>query len=147
MTLDIETPDPPMLSGAQDPGDYDAVDEPEDAGDDYRREALAAFLEWGVSRRLRRLGRPHLPDGGRAPGRPQRGLRRRVRPLLEPLSAEDVGYRAPTVPTDLPASPDLNRDDIRGNEEELDDLGRTVSEVLENDYVERSSEEFGYDWE
>jgi len=30
MTLDVEIPDPPTLSGPQDPGDYDAVDEPEE---------------------------------------------------------------------------------------------------------------------
>jgi hypothetical protein len=48
MTLDVETPDLPTLSGAQDPGDYDAIDESEDAGDDYRREALAEFLDEGV---------------------------------------------------------------------------------------------------
>ena len=60
-------------------------------------------------------------------------------------SAEGVGHRAPAVPTDLSASPD--RDDVRGTEVELDDLGRTVSEVLENDCVGRSSEAFGYDWE
>jgi hypothetical protein len=30
---------------------------------------------------------------------------------------------------------------------ELDDLGCTVSEVLENDCVGRSSEAFSYDWE
>jgi hypothetical protein len=32
MTLDVEIPDPPTLSGPQDPGDYDAVDEPEAYG-------------------------------------------------------------------------------------------------------------------
>ena len=147
MTLDVETPDPPTLSGAQDPGDYDAVDEPVDTGDDYRREALAEFLEsgawddafddWADRTYLTEAEFRAVLDAD----------------LIDDLdfywnpSAEDVGYRAPTVPTDLPASPDLERDDIRGIEEELDDLGRTVSEVLENDYIGRSSEEFGYDWE
>jgi len=44
MTLDVEIPDPPTLSGPQDPGDYDAVDEPEWTGDDTRREALSDFF-------------------------------------------------------------------------------------------------------
>ena len=58
-----------------------------------------------------------------------------------------MGYRAPAVPTDLSASPGLDCDDVRGIEVELDDLGCTVSEVLENDCVGHSSEAFGYDWE
>jgi len=156
-TLDVETPDPPTLSGAQDPGDYDAIDESEDAGDDYRREALAEFLDEGVwaahdwadctsltEAEFRAVLDADLVDGFGCYWTP---------------SAEGVGHRAPAVPTDLSASPD--RDDVRGAVGDPRDdqhvarlpvangvsLGRTVSEVLENDCVGRSSEAFGYDWE
>ncbi|AQL43518.1 hypothetical protein BV210_12795 [Halorientalis sp. IM1011] len=150
MTLDVEVPDPPRLSGPGDPGDYDAVDEPEEwTGDEEAREALSdmlsagawedAFEEWrrGTSlsveqfRAARELGTFQHLDFHYNP------------------TAEDVGYRAPSLPEgpDALAEAGLDRDDAREIEGELDDLGRIVSEVLENDYIHRSSEEFGYDWE
>jgi hypothetical protein len=147
MTLNVETPDLPTLSGAQDPGDYDAIDEPEDAGDDCRREALAEFLDEGV-------WADAFHDWADRTSLTEAEFRAVLdADLVDEFdfywnpSAEDVGYRAPAVPTDLSASPGLDRDDVRGIEVELDDLGCTVSEVLENDCVGRSSEAFGYDWE
>jgi hypothetical protein len=50
------------------------------------------------------------------------------------------------VPDELPAPYDqtFERSDRQDVEEALDDLGRTVSEVLENDYLVRTGEEFGF---
>lgn len=149
MTLDIEIPDPPALRGPEDPGDYDAVDEPEErTGDDTRREELAGFLEAGAWEDAvdEWADDTYLNEGE------FRAVRERG--LLDELdfywnrAAADVGYRVPPVPADLSdAHEDIDADDIEDIEEALDSLARTVSEVLENDYIHRDSEEFGYDWE
>lgn len=142
VALDVEVPDPPSLRGPQNPGDYDAVDEPEEwTGDDYRREALAEFLrngaweaafyDWAEDTYLTREEFQAILDWG---------LIDRLDFYWNPAEG-DVGYLVPSVPKDL------ETDDTKGMEEELDTLGRTVSEVLENDYVHRGSEEFGYIWE
>jgi len=150
MTLDVEVPDPPALDGPGDIGDYDAVEEPEDRpGEDGRRDALSEFLtegawedafgEWAGHTYLSAAQFEAVVDMG----------------LVDRFdfywneSAEDVGYLAPAVPDERPAPYDdrLDRTDVADIEEALDELGRTVSEVLENDYVDRGSEAFGYTWE
>lgn len=148
MALDVETPDPPTLHGPQDPGDYDAVDELEDeTGDNYRREELAelldqgawedAFYEWADHTYLTEAQFQVVLD---------RGLIDEFDFYWNP-SAEDVGYRAPTLSEDAVASAEpLERGDVEDIEEELDALGRTVSEALENDYIHRDGDEFGYSW-
>jgi hypothetical protein len=146
MALDVETPDPPTLDDPRDPGDYDALDEPEEwIGDDYRREELAGllregawhdgFAEWSDHTQLTEGEFRVVTDLG----------------LVEEFdfywnpAAEDVGYRAPTLPDDPPAPyDDLDTEDRSVIDEELDALGRTVSEVLETDYIHRSGEEFGF---
>ncbi|SEQ32398.1 hypothetical protein [Natrinema salaciae] len=149
MTLDVEIPDPPTLHGSQSVGNFDAVDEPEErAGDNARREALADFLETGAWDDAfdEWAGDTYLTDG-------------EFRAVLElglidrfdfywNEAAADVGYRAPTVPADSVAAHDeLDEGDVDDIEEALDSLGRTVSEVLETDYIHRTGEEFGYTWE
>ncbi|WP_135364565.1 hypothetical protein [Halosimplex halophilum] len=150
MSFDPEVPDPPRLDAAEDPGDYDAVEEPEDRpGEEGRREALAEFLEEGAWEDgfVEWADHTYMDDdqfeAARALG------------LLDALdfywneSAGDVGYLAPELAADLPEPWDerLDRSDRADIEEALDELGRTVSEVLENRYVDRSSEAFGYTWE
>ena len=150
MTLDVERPDPPRLSGPGDPGDYEAVEEPTEwTGDDAPREALAemlaagawedAFEEW---RRETALSVEQFRTAR------ELELFQRLDFHYNP-NAEDVGYRVPSLPEGPEALADagLDKGDAREIEGELDDLGRIVSEVLENDYIHRSSEEFGYDWE
>ncbi|MDY7081520.1 MAG: hypothetical protein SXQ77_03725 [Halobacteria archaeon] len=49
MTLNVELPEPPSLSGSQSRGDYDAIDmTDEEIGDDYRREEIEVILEDGA---------------------------------------------------------------------------------------------------
>ncbi|MDS0474271.1 hypothetical protein [Natrinema sp. 1APR25-10V2] len=149
MTLDVETPEPPTLRGPQDPGDYDAVDEPDErTGDSTRRENLADFLEAGAWE--------DAFDEWAADTYMNESEFRAVRELglLEELdfywnpSAEDVGYRVPTVPEDLTTQyDDIDEGEVEDVQDELAELGRTVSEVLENDYIHRDGEEFGYSWE
>lgn len=150
MAFDPEVPDPPRLDAAEDPGDYDAVEEPETrTGEEGRREALAEFLEDGAweDAFLEWADNAYLSD--------EQFEAARELGLIAALdfywneSAGDVGYLAPTLAEDLPEPWDdrLNRADRADIDEALDDLGRTTSEVLENRYIDRSSEAFGYTWE
>lgn len=146
MALDVETPDPPRLHGVTVPEDYDAEDAFEEGS---RREELARFLdsgawamafdEWSVGTSLTEAEFAAVRDLD----------------LVERFdfywheAQGDVSYRSPTLPEELPAPYDahLSSDDREEIEAELDDLGRIVSEVLENDYVDGDGTEFGYDWE
>ena len=148
MTLDIEIPEPPTLRGPEDPGDYDAVEEPEErTGDDTRRDELAGLLEAGAWEDAfdEWADDTYLNEGEFRAVR-ERGLLEELDFYWHP-AAGDVGYRVPPIPADLTdAREDIDADDIDDIEEALDGLARTVSEVLENDYIHRGSEEFGYDW-
>jgi hypothetical protein len=146
-TLDVETPDPPRLRGPQDPGEYEAVDEPDEwTGDESPGEALAAFLEEGAwadafdewsgytalteveFEVVRELGLFQAFD------------------VSWNAAAVDVGYRPPELPDDLPA-PQGETDeefDVAAIEQELDALGRSVSEVLETDYIHRVDDDYGF---
>ncbi|ELZ15025.1 hypothetical protein NP511_02745 [Natrinema thermotolerans] len=149
MSLDVEVPDPPSLHGSQHLGDYDAVEEPDErTGDNVRREALADFLEGGA-------WEDAFSQWARETSLTDREFRLvREYGLFDAFdfywnqSAEDVGYRVPSVPTDaVAAHDDLDDVDIETIEEELESLGWIVSEVLETDYIHRDGEEFGYTWE
>lgn len=146
MSLDVETPAPPALDRPQDPGDYDAVVEPEDRVDDTPpHEALATFLQEGAWEAGFNEWRDHTymtEDEFQLVQ--ERGLIDEF-DFYWNVATEDVGYRAPAVSDDFSGSDNtLERGEIQGIEEELDELGRTVSEVLETDYIHRSGEEFGF---
>ncbi|WP_459191715.1 hypothetical protein [Halosimplex sp. J119] len=150
MALDAEVPDPPTLDTPENPGDYDAVDEPVDrGGEDGRREALAEFLAEGAweDAFVEWTDHTYLSE--------EQFEAARELGLIADLdfywneSAGDVGYRAPPVPDELPDpwNDRLSASDAEDIAEELDELGRTTSEVLENRYIDRGSEAFGYTWE
>ncbi|WP_049929785.1 hypothetical protein [Halosimplex carlsbadense] len=150
MSFDPEVPDPPRLDAAEDPGDYDAVEEPETrTGEEGRREALAEFLAEGAWEDgfAEWADNSYLDDEQFEAAR-ELGLVGAL-DFYWNETAGDVGYRAPELATDLPQPWDdrLDRNDRADIEEALDELGRTVSEVLENRYVDRSSEAFGYTWD
>jgi hypothetical protein len=144
MPLDVEVPDPPPLRGPRPQGAYDAVDVPEDdTGDDYRRETLADFLEngawpdgfdeWAEDTAMTEAEYDLVAD---------LGLFQAFDFYWDP-STDQAGYRAPSLPADLPDR-DLSDIDTNGIDNELDTLGRVVSEVLENDYLLRDDESFGF---
>ncbi|MDF9746597.1 hypothetical protein [Natrinema salsiterrestre] len=149
MTLDVEIPDPPTLHGSRNVGDFDAVDEPDErTGDTVRREALADFLEAGAwEDAFDEWAKETYMTEGEFRVVVELGLIDEF-DFYWNQSAEDVGYRAPTVPADsVAARDDLDEHDVEDIAEELDSLGLIVSEVLETDYIHRDGEEFGYTWE
>lgn len=143
MALDVPVPDPPSLHGPQPRGEYSAIDTPvEEPEDDYRRDEVAEILEAGAW------------NDAFEEWTAQTGLVRSDFDLVvehdlidefdfywDPAT-DEVGYRAPTLPADLSA--DLTVGDVDEIESELDLLGRVVSEVLENDYLLRDEETFGF---
>lgn len=147
MALDVEVPDPPSLRDPQHPGAYEAVDVTEELpSDDHRRDDLAAFLRDGAWERGFEEWAEHT------------FLNEEEFDIIRDLSVieafdfywdpnqDEVGYRAPTLPDPVPDPYDdvVDRELREGIEGELDDLGRVVSEVLENDYVLRDEESFGF---
>lgn len=153
MSLDDEIPDPPSLSGPQTRGQYEsiALDEDDRIGDDYRREELEdilqddawadAFGEWAATTGLTTDDLAFVTE---------LGLIDRFDFYWDPRT-DDVGYVAPTVPDDARRSIDgedahrsIDARDADDIEAELDDLGRVVTEVLENDYLLRDGDEEGY---
>ncbi|SHG80710.1 hypothetical protein [Halobaculum gomorrense] len=140
MTLDVDVSDPPSLRGPRSRGEYDAVDAGEDeSGDDYRRETIQtalhdgawgdAFAEWADSTYL---SVEEFETVGRL------GLFGEFDFYWDP-AGDEVGYRAPSIPeADREVFPDRGAD---GVDEELDDLGRAISEMLESDYLRRDEED------
>jgi hypothetical protein len=141
MALDVESPEPPSLSGPGSRNGYAAVDATEeDAGDDYRRGELEGFLregawedgfgEWAATTSL------SVEQFRTARGL---GLVARLDFYWDPAS-DEVGYAAPAVPEEA----DVGSEDRNEIDAELDTLGRVVSEVIENDYLFRDGAEFGF---
>ncbi|QLG63739.1 hypothetical protein [Halorarum salinum] len=143
MTLDVEVPDPPSLRGPQSRENYEAVaEQDDDPGDDYRRAELEsvlrdgawadAFEEWADGTELSEgefgtVVRLELID--------------RFDFYWDPAS-DEVGYRAPEVPDE--AREEFEVDVVALVEDELDTLGRVVSEMLENEYLPRDDETWGF---
>lgn len=149
MTLDVEIPDPPTLGEISDPEEYEAIEaDDEEGGDidqDVRREELnvllregaweEAFEEWAAHTYLTEAEFEVAVE---------LGLIDEFDFYWDPTT-DDVDYRAPTLPEDLPnfVIDALEDGDIEAIDEELAALARTVSERLE-EYVDRSGEEFGF---
>lgn len=143
MALDVTVPDPPSLSGPQPRDEYEAIDTPEEEpDDDYRRAEIAgilaedawydAFEEWAAQTSLGESDFDVLVEYD----------------LVEALdfywdpASDQVGFRSPTLSDAIRRR--LDYDDAAEIESELDSLGRIVSETLENDYLVRDEETFGF---
>lgn len=142
MSLDVEIPDPPSLRGPQPHGAYEAIDMTDrEIEDDYRREEIESFLEdgawqdafeeWAERTDLSAVDFDSIVE---------RGMIEQFDFYWDPTT-DDVGYQAPSVPDETRA---VFEDDVDGIEMELDELGRVVSERLENDYLLRDEEGFGF---
>lgn len=143
MALDVPVPDPPSLSGTQPLGEYEAIGSPaDDPSADVRREAIAdalaggawaaAFDEWTAETDISTAEFELLV---------RLGLFDAFDFFWDPAT-DDVGYRAPDLPDEARREfPGREADDV---EDELDTLGRIVSEVLENAYLHSEGETFGF---
>lgn len=142
MALDVEVPDPPPLSGPQSRGAYDAIDmTDQDPEDDYRREEIEtiladgawqdAFEEWATLTYLSERDFEVVLE---------RGLLDQFDFYWDPAT-DEVGYRVPPVEAGAAGAFEDDPDEI---EAELDSLARVVSETLENDYLLRDDDEFGF---
>lgn len=143
MAIDVPVPDSPSLHGPQPRGEYEAIDNPvENPDDDYRRTELAtilasgawddAFEEWAAQTELTPANFEVVVEYN----------------LIDEFdfywdaTTDEVGYQSPTLPQ---AARDGLDTEVVGNiESELDTLGRVVSEMLENDYLLRADEAFGF---
>jgi hypothetical protein len=141
MPLDVDVPDAPSLRGPQFRGEYEAIDmTDQEPADDYRREVLEDFLEEGA-------WQDAFEEWTEFTALSAEEFRTvRDQELIERFdfywdpATDEVGYRAPSLADDERAG----FDDPDGVEGELDSLARVVSEVLENDYLLRDDEEFGF---
>ena len=143
MALDVPIPDPPSLHGPQPRGEYEAIDNPvEYPEDDNRRAELELILsdgawndtfeEWTTGTELTAAEFETVVDHGLIDGFD----------FYWDSSTDEVGYRSPPLPQ--AARDALDTDTVDEIETELATLGRVVSEMLENDYLLRDDETFGF---
>ena len=141
MTLDVQPPDPPSLTGKQARTTDEATDASEAAGEDYRREEIAAalaegawvegFEEWTAGTDIAESEFDLLV---------RHGVFDQFDVYWDP-NGDEVDYRAPTLADDAREALGPGADDV---ESELDTLGRVVAETLENEYLVRDGAEFGF---
>jgi hypothetical protein len=133
MSLDVAVPDPPSLRGPRTRGEYEAIDAPADesesGGDDYRREDLAGILAEGA-----------WPDAFEEWAAGTTLSEEEFETVQSLELVDEAGYRPP----ELSGEASEAFDDPDGVEAELDTLGRILTEVLENDYLLRDEETFGF---
>lgn len=143
MGLDVEIPDPPSLYGPQPRDGYEAIDmTDQDTEDDYRREEIENFLldgaweeafgQWADTTSLSEQEFREISN---------LGVIDQFDFYWDPAT-DEMGYMAPSLPEE--ARDTFGSGDIREFESELDSLGREVSEMLENDYLLRDDEQFGF---
>ncbi|WP_435365799.1 hypothetical protein [Haloarchaeobius sp. DYHT-AS-18] len=143
MALDVSIPDSPSLHGPQPRGEYEAIDNPvTNPEDDYRREEIASILSSGAW------------NDAFEEWAAQTGLTVDTFEVVMEYelindfdfywdaTTDEVGYQSPTLPQ--AAREKLDARTVEDIELELDTLGRVVSEMLENDYLLRDDEMFGF---
>lgn len=147
MALDIEVPDPPDLSNRGMPREFEWDEETLGAEDFYREDLedllqdgawKEGFNEWAEYTSLdESLGRL-VSD---------LGLFQAFDFYWDPAD-DRLRFTAPTMPDDWPdrdVTESLDSSTVSMIDGELDDLGRTVQEVLE-DYLERNDETSDFGW-
>lgn len=140
MSLDVSPPDPPGLSPAFDPDEYEDADV---MGEDYRREELDEYLHDGAWERAFGEWAEHT-DLGETEWEIVRDLN-----LVAEYDffwddfADRVGYHAPGLPEDWrerDLHPKLDSwARVSGINAALTELGGVVSDVLKEEYVEWES--------
>ena len=142
MALDVQPPDPPSQTDEQARTTDEATDASEAADEDYRRDEIEAVLadgawvegfeEWTAGTDLVESEFDLLV---------RHGVFDQFDFYWDP-SGDQVDYHAPTPSDDVREALGPAADDV---ESELDALGRVIAETLENEYLVRDGEEFGFD--
>ncbi|WP_435335842.1 hypothetical protein [Haloarchaeobius sp. TZWWS8] len=143
MALDVTIPDSPSLHGPQPRGEYEAIDNPvEYPEDDYRREEIASILASGAWNDAFEEWAAHT---GLTVDTFEMVLEHELIDEFDfywDATRDEVGYQSPRL--SQAARDGLDTEVADEIESELDTLGRTVSEMLENDYLLRDDEMFGF---
>lgn len=141
MSLDVDAPDPPSLSIQTDASEYEDVDV---QGTDYRREELQEYLNEGAWERAFGEWAEHSDlDESQWTVVTDLELTRQFDFFWDDF-ADRVGYHAPGLPEDWKERdihPDLDTwGTVSSINAELTELGRTVSDMLKEEYIEWESE-------
>jgi hypothetical protein len=148
MALDVDVPEPPDLTNRGTPSDYPHSDEL-GGSEDFRREELEAMLRDGAWREgFEEWGEYTDLDDEEVRAVADLGLFRDLDFYWDPVD-ETLRYDAPSVPGDWRerVSESLSSTSQASRvETELDDLGRTVLEELQDTYLDWSDEAEDYVW-
>lgn len=141
MSLDVAAPDPPSLSIQTDVSEYEDVDV---QGTDYRREELQEYLNEGAWERAFGEWAEHSDlDESQWTVVTDLELTQQFDFFWDDF-ADRVGYHAPGLPEDWKERdihPDLDAwGTVSSINAELTELGRTVSDMLKEEYIEWESE-------
>jgi hypothetical protein len=147
MALDVEAPEPPDLTNRGMPREYESLDEIS-GSEDFHREELEAFLrddawregfeEWAEYTDL---------DAEHVHAAEDLGLFRAFDFYWDPVD-DRLRFDSPRVPDDWrdrPATESFTSSVVSMLNADLQDLGRTVQEVLE-DYLESDDEVSSHLW-
>jgi hypothetical protein len=147
MSLDVEVPEPPDLSNRGMPREFEWEEETLGSEDFYREDIedllqegawTEGFNEWAEYTSLEEEHVRIVSD---------LGLFQEFDFYWDPTD-ELLRFDAPTIPDDWPegeATESMDTDTISMIDGALDDLGRTVQEVLE-DYLERNDAASDFGW-
>jgi hypothetical protein len=148
MALDVETPDPPDLTMRGTPSDYHPGEDGRGSGD-FRREELEAMLKDGAwSEAFEEWGEYTDLDDEEVRAVADLGLFREFDFYWDP-DDETLRYDGPLLPDDWRerAPESLRTTSQRSRvETELDDLGRTVLEELQDTYLDWDDDVSEYVW-
>lgn len=149
MALDVDVPEPPDLTMRGTPSDYRATEESGQSRD-FRREETETMLKDGAWREGFEEWAEYTDlDADAIRAIDELGLFKAFDFYWHP-DRESLEYDAPEVPDDweerAPESLTSTSETSRV-ETELDDLGRTVLEEIEDILLDQSEETVNYDWD
>jgi hypothetical protein len=147
MALDIEVPDPPDLSNRGMPREFELQDETL-GGEDFYREDLEDLLQEGAWKEgFNEWSEYTNLDEAQVRIVSDLGLFQAFDFYWDPTE-DRLRIDSPTIPDDWrerDATASLDSSTVSLIDNELDDLGRAVQEVLE-DYLERNDDASDYGW-
>jgi hypothetical protein len=147
MALDIEVPEPPDLSNRGMPREFDWQEETLGSEDFYREDVEDLLQEGAWTEGVNEWAEYTNLDDADVRLVNELGLFQAFDFYWDPTD-DRLRFDAPTIPDDWrerPATESLDSSRVSMIDNELDDLGRAVQEVLE-DYVERDDVSTDFGW-